>query len=260
LKGPISIPPASRGDLSPGDEIARQLAPLIGQPFQLSGKTRTDGSNLRATVARVLEESAALPTPAADGAWRVVPPKRKGVPRLLREFVDTFIVTSGSSYNLQVWNRNPSQPTPQIEYADSSLLRANEVRLVLVRVDVTRHKIRCIVVATPEYIVEHFGKFGKETVKEQLIILPRARQQILSMKPPILFYPDEAALSRKFSSRIVPQESRIHDSPPPQQRCACERFAISYCRSSLAGESNPAPQRIVGSNSNRLWPPDSAIE
>ncbi|HJT32177.1 MAG TPA: hypothetical protein VJ783_09050, partial [Pirellulales bacterium] len=89
----------------------------------------------------------------------------------------------------------------------------NDVRLIFVRVHTARHKIRCIVVATPEYIVEHFGKFGKETVKEQLIILPRARQQVLSKKPPILFYPDEAALSRKFKSRIIPQKSRIHDNP-----------------------------------------------
>lgn len=223
MKGPLSIPPASHADLSPGDEIARRLAPLIGKPFQLTGKTRTDGSNLRKTVARVLEESAVLPTPAPDGAWRIVPPKRKGVPRLLREFVDTFIVTSGTSYNLQVWNRNPSQPTPQIEYADGSLLRANDVRLIFVRIDVAGHKIRSIVVATPEYVVEHFGKFGKETVKEQLIILPRARQQVLSMKPAILFYPDEGASSAngrsrwRFSTALKARPSstrRTHDARP----------------------------------------------
>jgi hypothetical protein len=213
LKRPISIPPASKGDLSSGDEIVRRLAPLLGKPFALTGKTRTDGSNLRKTVARVLEESPPFPTPAADASWRIVPPKRKGVRRLLREFVDTFIVTSGSSYSLQVWNRNPSQPIPQIEYSDGSLLRANDVRLIFVRVDVARRKIRSIVVATPDYIVRNFGKFGKPTVKEQLIILPRTRQQVLSMKPPILFYPDEAALSRKFRGRIIQQGARIHDSP-----------------------------------------------
>ena len=136
-----------------------------------------------------LLEASLLPIGAADGAWRIVPPKKKGVPRLLREFVDTFIVTSGTSYNLQVWNRNPSQPTPQVEYTDGSLLRANDVRLVLTRVDIARHSIRCIIVATPEYIVSHFGKFGKETVKEQLIVLPRARQLVLALSPPLLLYP-----------------------------------------------------------------------
>src|SRR3972149_885661 len=212
---PIRIPPASQAELTAGETIEKRLAALVGKPFRLSGKTRTDGSNLRKLVASILEESTPLPTPAADGAWRIVPPKKKGVPRLLREFVDTYIVTSGTSYNLQVWNRNPAEPTPQIEYSDGSLLRANDVRLILVRVDVKRHRIRSIVVASPEYIVEHFGKFGKPTVKEQLIILPRVRQQVLLRDPPILYYPDSSPLAKKFKSSILTQTASIHDGPSP---------------------------------------------
>jgi hypothetical protein len=203
----------SQSDLSPGDAIARRLTPLVGAQFPLTGKTRTDGSKIRQAVASMLENDESLPSGAQDGTWRIVPPKKKGVPRLLREFVDTFIVTSGTSYNLQVWNRNPSQPTPQIEYSDGSLLRANDVRLALIRVDIVRHVVRCVIVATPEYIVTHFGKFGKETVKEQLIILPRVRQMVVAINPPILFYPDDVAVSRKFRRRIINQTSRIHDSP-----------------------------------------------
>ena len=135
MKGPIAIPPASKADLTPGAELAHRLAALLGKPFSLTGKTRTDGANLRKTVGRVLEETTTLPIPAAEGAWRIVPPKKKGVPRLLREFADTYIVTSGTSYNLQVWNRNPSEPIPQIEYGDGSLLQANDVRFILVRVE-----------------------------------------------------------------------------------------------------------------------------
>lgn len=234
MKRPISIPPASPGELSSGDEIAQRIAPLIGKPFPLTGKTRTDGSNVRKAVAQLLEESSALPVPSPDGAWRIVPPKGKGVPRLLREFVDTYTVTSGSSYNLQVWNRNPSQPIPQIEYLDGSVLRANDVRLILVRVDVALHRIRCIIVATPKYIVEHFGKFGKETVKEQLIILPRIRQQVLAMKPPILFYPDDAPLADKFKSRIIAQKSRIHDGPTTATTLRL-RAILQFVQSQLIG-------------------------
>lgn len=213
MKRPIAIPPASKDELSSGGKIARRLAPLLGKPFALTRVTKTDGANLRKTVARILEEAGALPTPAANGAWRILPPRGKGIPRLLREFADTSIVTSASPHNLQVWNRNPSEPIPQIEYSDGSLLRANDVRLILVRVDVQRHAIRCIVVVTPQYIVAHFGKFGKETVKEQLIISPKVRQQILSMDPPILFYPDGPALSSKLSKHAIDQAARIHDSP-----------------------------------------------
>ena len=93
MNGPIAIPPASKADLTPGAELAHRLAALLGKPFSLTGKTRTDGANLRKTVGRVLEESTTLPIPAAEGAWRIVPPKKKGVPRLLREFADTYIVT-----------------------------------------------------------------------------------------------------------------------------------------------------------------------
>jgi hypothetical protein len=189
------------------------LAALIGKPFPLTGITRTDGSNLRKYVARYLEESGDLPDPAPEASWRILPPKKKGVPRLLREFIDTYIVTTGSSYNLQVWNRNPSEATPQIEYMDGSVLRASDVRFILTRVDVDRHVIRSIVVATPHYIVKHFGKFGKPTIKEQLIILPGARQKVLSLRPPILFYPDVASQASRFRRRVVAQKARIHDSP-----------------------------------------------
>lgn len=213
MTSPLSIPPATHESLTAGAQIAARLEPLLGKPFRLSGKTRTDGSNLRKTVSRLLEESGGLPTPAADGAWRIVPPKRKGVPRLLREFLDTYIVTSGASYNLQVWNRNPTEPIPQVEYADGTLLRANDVRLVLTRIDVNRYVVRSIIVLTPQYVAEHFGKFGKPTVKEQLIILPRARQLVLGMNPPLLFYPDESTSARKFCNRIIPQQCRIHDPP-----------------------------------------------
>jgi hypothetical protein len=203
----MRIPPASKDQLTVGERIAKRLAVLIGKPFRLSGKTRTDGSNLRKAVGQVLEASKRLPAPAEDSAWRIVPPKRKGVPRLLREFVDTYIVTSGSSYNLQVWNRNPAEPTPQIEYSDGSLLRANDVRMILVRVDVSRQRIRSVVVATPEYIVEHFGKFGKPTIKEQLIILPRVRQQVLSRDPPILYYSD-----------VGPSPGSLQPAPQPKHQ------------------------------------------
>jgi hypothetical protein len=33
------------------------------------------------------------------------------------------------------------------------------------------------------------------------------------MNPPILFYPDDIALSRKFSKRVIQQTARIHDAP-----------------------------------------------
>ena len=213
MTGALSIPPSRKNALSSGRQLARRLSILLGKPFRLTGKTRTDGSNLRKRVAEALSQSGGLPRPAIDGTWRILPPKKKGVPRLLREFVDTYIVTSGSSYNLQVWNRNPTEPTPHVELGDGSFLRACDVRFAMARIDVERQIVRSVVVATPEYVVDHFGKFGKPTVKEQLIILPGARQRILALDPPILFYSDLSSFAPQFCSRITAQSARIHDAP-----------------------------------------------
>lgn len=186
----MSTPPLSKADLSTGSELAARLAGLIGQPFRLADASRTNGSNLRKRVAATLGDSD-LPPPAPDASWKCIVPKKKGVTRLLREFVDTYIVTTGTSYNLQVWNRNPSEPIPQIEFADGSYLRANDVRFILVRIDSTDHVVRTVVVATPEYVVQHFGRFGRPTVKEQLIITNTARAEVLNKQPSVLFYPDD---------------------------------------------------------------------
>ena len=230
------IPPSRKGALTSGRQLAKRLSILLGKPFRLGGKhkQRTDGSNLRKRVAEVLETSGRLPAPSRDGAWSVLLPKKKGVPRLLREFVDTYIVTTGSSYNLQVWNRNPSEPTPHVELSDGSLLRASDVRFILVRIDVDRHIVRSVIVATPEYIVNHFGKFGKPTIKEQLIILPHARQHVLALDPPILFYPDLSPLAPKFQRRVVVQTSRIHDVPSISTTLRIEAIR-DFVRSQLLG-------------------------
>jgi hypothetical protein len=132
---------------------------------------------------------------------------------LRREWVDTYIVTTGDSYNLQVWNRNPSEPMPQIEYIDGPALLANDIRFVLVRVDPVEQFIRCIVILTPQYIVERFGKFGKQTVKEQLIISAKKREEILTKRPPLLFYPDEASSPVTSSRKVTLGKARIHDRP-----------------------------------------------
>ncbi len=213
MSSQLTIPPVSKADLSPGQRLADRLAGLVGKPFNLTRKTRTDGSNLRKLVAETLEEFD-LPSPAPNGSWECIVPKKKGVPRMLREFIDTYIVTSGSSYNLQVWNRNPIEPIPQIRYKDGSYLRANDVRFVFVRVDPVRSVVRSVIVATPSYIVEHFGMFGKPTVKQQLIITDSARAEVLAKQPPVLFYPDEQGV-RTTKRQIDLSSMNMHDCPVP---------------------------------------------
>ena len=247
----LGIPPRSYSDLTPPDVLADRLAPLIGHPFELTGKTRTDGANLRKLVSGVLE-GGPLPPAAEDEQWRCVVPKKKGVPRILREFVDTYIVTTGSSYNLQVWNRNPAEPTPQIEYADGSHLRAKDVRFVFARIDLDKHIVRSVVVATPDYIVQQFGKFGKQTVKEQLIITTRARATVLAMDPPILFYSDDENIPVQTVCEADLRQASIHDCPSPATTLGLEAIRDAVVSKLLGRYIEPSATKNRGQELERV--------
>ena len=105
------IPPYSKSAMSTPENLVQRLQGLIGTKLTLTGKSRTDGSNFRKLVTEYLLR-AFVPKAADD--YEIVPPKQKGVPSFLREYIDTYIVTTGSSYNLQVWNRNPNSASVQV--------------------------------------------------------------------------------------------------------------------------------------------------
>jgi hypothetical protein len=229
----LKIPPALPSLLTSPEVLVQRLRCLVGQSFILTpgnNKTRTDGSNLRKRVEYVLEETP-LPEPAVEGSYKVLIPRAKGVTRIRREWLDTFIVTTGDTYNLQVWNRNPSEPIPQIEYSDGSYLRANEIRLALIRVDPERQVIRAVVIMTPEYIVKHFGKFGKATIKEQMIISERKRAEILAMRPPILFATDDRNVKRMLCRNPSVHGKSIKN--PPDGTCL---YPLEYIRDKVAAK------------------------
>ena len=103
----FKTPPKSQSHLTESTKLPTILKGLIGKEFKLTGKTRTDGTNLRKLIANELLKNG-LPEGALPQEFEIVPPKGKGIPKILRELIDTYIVTSGSSYNLQVWNRIPN--------------------------------------------------------------------------------------------------------------------------------------------------------
>jgi hypothetical protein len=102
----FKIPPKSPKHLTEIAKLPEIFKVLIGREFKLTGKTRTDGANVRKLIASELLKNG-LPDEANPGEVEIVPPKKKGVPKMLRELIDTYTVTSGLSYNLQVWNRIP---------------------------------------------------------------------------------------------------------------------------------------------------------
>lgn len=200
----FKLPPASPKLLTTPSALAENLSALVGQPFNLTGKTRTDGSNNRKLIASTLENFK-LPDIANASDFEIVPPKKKGLPKITREFIDTYMVTSGTSYNLQVWNRIPASDTLLVKYTTGESLKCSDVRFVFSNIDVDKQIISSILVLTPDYIEDHFGKFGKPTIKHQLLISTIERNKIYNSKDKILLYPD----TQKIQSHINPD----FDSP-----------------------------------------------
>jgi hypothetical protein len=189
----FKLPPKSPQELTELETLKERLEPLIGTDFILTGKSRTDGSNIRKLIARTLEKYP-LPEISTEGEYEIVPPKKKGIPKILREFIDTYIVTSGKTYNLQVWNRIPSSQTLLIKYESGESLKCADVRFVLTKIDVINNKVSSIIIATPNYIVDKFGAFGKPTIKHQLLISSKIRKEIYNSKDKIMFFKDSNKL------------------------------------------------------------------
>ncbi len=207
----LKIPPQNKDQLTPPHLLAEKLSVLIGQPFHLTKKSRTDGSNIRKLIASTLIENN-HPTPSNKSDFIIIPPKAKGVPKILLEYADSYIVTSGDMYNLQVWNRNPSYDSIQVEYVNGDTLNTGEVRFICTKINPLTNVIDSIVVLTPDYIVNKFGNFGKPTIKSQLIISEKSRSLIISKPNHILFYDDNDDIGNNNNINNIHKFS-IHDEP-----------------------------------------------
>jgi len=155
-------------------------------------------------------ENYPLPEPSSEHNYEVAP---KGVPKILREFIDTYIVTSGDVYNLQVWNRYPASDSVQVRFSDGGVLSAKDVRFVFVPVDPVTKLIQSVVILSPDYIEANFGPFGKPTIKHQLIVPSTARDAILSLNPPALIGTDTSVVDAIATYSYVVPKTSIHDAP-----------------------------------------------
>jgi len=208
-------PPENPVSLSSLEQLKLRLEPLIGAEFKITKKSRTDGSNNRKLIAAQLLKFE-LPNPAIKNTFEIVTPKKKGIPKITLEFIDTYIVTSGTSYNLQVWNRSPNSNTLLITYIDHDNLKCSDVRFVLTKIEMDTEKISSIAILTPDYIESTFGKFGKPTIKHQLLISQIKRKKILESSDKILFYKDSNKLSYLLSDEFLPPPTcnMVNDPTP----------------------------------------------
>jgi len=208
----FKTPPKSVSMLTSPEKLVVYFSDILGKSFILTGKTRTDGSNIRKLIASVLEKHP-LPELSEVGQFEIVPPKAKGVPKITREFIDTYTVTTGDSYNLQVWNRLPASQILLVKYESGESLKCNDVRFVFVRIDVQKHSIASIIILTPEYIEQKFGKFGKPTIKHQLLISNKVRRSIFESEEKILSFPDSKKLSYFIRHDYFPPKTGMFTEP-----------------------------------------------
>jgi hypothetical protein len=224
----FKIPPKSTNSLTHPEELIKRLSSIVGKSFYLSGKTRTDGSNIRKLIASTLEQFP-LPELADSDQFEIVPPKGKGVPKIAREFIDTYMVTTGDSYNLQVWNRVPASQTLLIKYESGESLKCTDVRFVFVKIDMQKSNISSIIILTPEYIERKFGRFGEPTIKFQLLISAKARKKIYEKEDRIQSFPDTNKLSYYITKNYNPPQSGMLEEPDIK-----ELYSISLIKKMVA--------------------------
>lgn len=185
----LNIPPVNISDVLSGQELADKLYPLIGTKFSLTENPRTNGSALRKIISKQLDNGSIQIADKND--FEIVPVRKKGVPKLLACLADSYIVTTGNNYNLQVWNRFPNTSNVLVRYKkDDALIKCNDIRFILVQIDTDKQQIKTIIVATPQYIVNQFGVFGVPTMKYQLIIAETKRKEITGLFSKCLFFDD----------------------------------------------------------------------
>lgn len=177
MKKAFNIPPKNPKDVISSNDLASCLQNLIGKPIKLTGKPRTDGATIRKMVTDCLSVYSTCKA-SKDTDYETISPRGKGIPRILLELVDTYIITSGTTYNLQVWNRFPNSKSALIEYKNGKKIRSCDIRMVFLKIDMQKSIIESIVVLTPAYIERNFGPFGKPTIKHQIIISEKKRLEI----------------------------------------------------------------------------------
>jgi hypothetical protein len=99
-----------------------------------------------------------------------------------------------------------------VKYDSGETIKCSDVRYVFVKIDKSHDIIASIIILTADYIESHFGKFGKPTIKHQLLISTKVRNQIYRSDSRILSFPDTKKLSYLITDQYKkPEDSIAHD-------------------------------------------------
>lgn len=205
----IKTPPASKQTAITGEKLAEELQVLIGKHISLKAQIRTIGSNLRKMIEAVISPMA-LPI-ASKQDYKLQ--TKKGLPKIMIALCDSYMVTSGEQYNLQVWNRRPNSRVQLVKYKDGSKITCKDVRCVLVKINTETELIESVVIMTPDYIEKHFGVFGVPTVKYQLIINNSKRDEILATDSSMLIGHDTSAMAKLTAKTDIKPDVALASDP-----------------------------------------------
>lgn len=106
----------------------------------MTGKPRTDGAYLRNLIGDTLAE--ANIELAETNSYTVVPIKKKGIPKTLKYLAESFLVTTGKTYNLQIWNRIPNSRNTLVKYKTGEAIRCQNINCILVKIEMESQKNR----------------------------------------------------------------------------------------------------------------------
>ena len=208
----LKFPPVSKDSVLSGEELVGKLKKLVGTEFPLTDKPRTNGATLRKILSDVLDDGSV--NVADEHDYIIVPVKGKGVPHLLACLCDSYIVTTGESYNLQVWNRVPNTESVLIKYTNGNAsIKSRDIRFIFVKIDTEKRVISSIVVATSDYIVKKFGAFGVPTIKYQMIISDIKRKEIVALDDSCFYKGDTAKIAKHTTNKAVKPTAKISDAP-----------------------------------------------
>jgi len=125
----------------------------------------------------------------------------------------------------------PASQILLVKYESGESLKCTDVRFVFVRIDIQKNVVASIIILTPEYIEQKFGRFGKPTVKQQLLISNKARKGILESEEKILSFPDSKKLSYYIRHDYLPPNTGMVTEPDIKNL-----FSIALIRKLVANE------------------------
>ena len=93
-------------------------------------------------------------------------------------------------------------------------------------------------ILSPDYIEQTFGKFGKPTIKHQLLVSQKVRDEIITSKDKILFAPDTDKISKVSIQRNISLTTDFNSQPVANQLFSIEYLKAKFSKNLIGFKIN----------------------